>query len=231
MDYLRMFAGLNKQKIAEKEIHQNLTIMKTGTIHLPRSMNRGNECSNLPKEKQQVEIIGDGYVLRELRYTDCESLAENANNDKIWNNLMDHFPHPYTPQDAFEYISMVKAMPGMPMRLAIEIHGQAVGCIGFGSEGDVERITAEIGYWLGEKYWGHGIMPKVLEDMTAYAFRNFRYEKLYAIVFSTNPASMHVLLKAGYRQEAVLHHAAIKNGRPVDFYYFCKLREDVKDDF
>lgn len=86
-------------------------------------------------------------------------------------------------------------------------------------------MTAEVGYWIGEKYWGHGIMSKVLEDITEYAFQNFHYEKLYTIVFSTNPASMHVSQKAGYRQEAVLHHAAVKNGHLVDFYYFCKMRE------
>ena len=55
---------------------------------------------------------------------------------------MDNFPHPYTKQDAFDYISMVKAMPGKPMRFAIEVGGKAVGSIGFGSEGDVERVTA-----------------------------------------------------------------------------------------
>lgn len=60
-------------------------------------------------------------------------------------------------------------------------------------------------------------MSKVLEDITEYAFQNFHYEKLYTIVFSTNPASMHVSQKAGYRQEAVLHHAAVKNGHLVDF--------------
>ena len=65
---------------------------------------------------------------------------------------MDNFPHPYTKQDAFDYISMVKAMPGKPMRFAIEVEGKAVGSIGFGSEGDVERVTAEVGYWIGEKY-------------------------------------------------------------------------------
>ncbi|MEG0795837.1 MAG: GNAT family protein [Odoribacter sp.] len=204
--------------------------MKTGKTELPRSKSGADEFFILRGKKQEVRIIGDGYVLRELSFSDCESFAENANNTKIWNNLMDHFPHPYTKQDAFDYISMVKAMPGMPMRFAIEVDGVAVGSIGFGSEGDVERVTAEVGYWIGEKYWGHGIVHKVLEDITEYAFRYFHYEKLYAIVFSSNPPSMHVLERAGYQQEAVLHHAAVKNGKLVDFCYFCRMREDVKLD-
>lgn len=199
--------------------------MKTSDIDLPRSANRGDEFFILPENKQNVRIEGDGYVLREMSYSDCESLARNADNDKIWNNLMDHFPRPYTRQDAFDYISMVKAMPGLPMRLAIEVGGNAVGSIGFSSEGDVERITAEIGYWIGEEYWGHGIMSKVVTDITRYAFENFHYEKLYALVFSTNPGSMHVLEKAGYQLEAVLHKAVVKNGKLIDFYYYSKMRE------
>lgn len=200
--------------------------MKTSKIDLPRSKNRGNEFFIL-QEKQSVRIEGEGYVLREFSYSDCESLAENANNDKIWNNLMDHFPHPYTKQDAFDYISMVQATPGPLTRFAIDVNGKAVGSIGFSSEGDIESVTAEIGYWIGEKYWGHGIMHKVLNDVTEYAFRNFHYAKVYALVFSYNPASMHVLEKAGYQLEAVLHKAAVKNGQLIDFYYYSKMREDA----
>ena len=119
--------------------------MKTGKTELPRSTSGADEFFILQGKKQGVRIEGEGYVIREFSYSDCESLAENADNNKIWNNLMDNFPHPYTKQDAFDYISMVKAMPGKPMRFAIEVEGKAVGSIGFGSEGDVERVTAEVG--------------------------------------------------------------------------------------
>lgn len=217
---------IKTNKSEKGEIRRNLTIMKTGKTELPRSEYGADEFFILQGKKQGVRIEGDGYVLREFNYSDCESLAANADNSKIWNNLMDNFPHPYTKQDAFDYISMVKAMPGKPMRFAIEVGGRAVGSIGFGSEGDVERVTAEVGYWIGEDYWGHGLMHKVLRDITTYAFSNFHYEKLYTIIFSTNPGSMHVSLKAGYVQEAVLKHAAIKNGQLVDFYYFARLREE-----
>ena len=97
--------------------------MKTGVSDLPRSMNQGNEFLMLREKKHRVRIEGEGFVVREWRFSDCDSLAENANNEKIWNNVMDHFPHPYTKQDAFDYISMVHAMPVPPMRFAIEVDG------------------------------------------------------------------------------------------------------------
>ena len=197
--------------------------MKTDVGDFLSSMSFGKEAFILPKEAQPVRIEGDGFVLREWRFSDCNSLAENANNVKVWNNVMDHFPYPYTKQDAFDYISMVHLLPGPPMRFAIEIDGKAVGSIGFGSEGDIERITAEIGYWLGEAYWGKGVMPKVIKAVTEYAFETFPFQKLYALVFDYNQASMHVLEKVGYTLEAVLHKAAVKNGKIIDFYYYSIL--------
>lgn len=193
---------------------------------MPRSSSGAHEFFTWQKTKESVRIAGDGYILREWKYTDCESLAKSANNVKIWDNVMDHFPYPYTQQDAFDYISMAQAMPGAPMRLAIEVGGKAVGSIGFGSEGDIERITAEVGYWLGEEYWGQGIMPKVLQDVVHYAFANFAFEKLFALVFDYNPASMRVLEKAGFKLEAVLHRAAVKNGKIIDFYYYSRMRDE-----
>ena len=131
MKYLCMFVAfkIKTNKSEKGEIRKNLTIMKTGKTELPRSTSGADEFFILQGKKQGVRIEGEGYVIREFSYSDCESLAENADNNKIWNNLMDNFPHPYTKQDAFDYISMVKAMPGKPMRFAIEVEGKAVGSI------------------------------------------------------------------------------------------------------
>lgn len=201
--------------------------MKTSRVDLPRSVNGANEFLVWQEKKQRVRIEGAGYALREWQYTDCDSLAANANNVKIWNNVMDHFPHPYTKQDAFDYITMVKAMPTEPMRFAIEVDGHAVGSIGFSSEGDIERVTAEIGYWLGEEYWGKGIMSRVVRDVAKYAFEYFHYEKVFALVFDYNPASMRVLEKAGFKLEAILHKAAVKNGKIIDFYYYSIMKGEL----
>lgn len=200
--------------------------MKTSINDLPRSTNQGKEFLILRDRTHSVVIEGEGFVVREWRFSDCDSLAANANNQKIWDNVMDHFPHPYTKQDAFDYISMVQVMPTPPMRFAIEVDGQAVGSIGFSSEGDIERVTAEVGYWLGEDYWGRGIMPKVVAAVTKYAFETFKFQKIYALVFDYNPGSMRVLEKAGYQLEAVLHKAAVKNGKVIDFYYYCVMKEN-----
>ncbi|WP_239063655.1 MULTISPECIES: GNAT family N-acetyltransferase [Bacteroidales] len=67
---------------------------------------------------------------------------------------------------------------------AIEVDGKAVGGIGIVLNAEVERITAEIGYWLGERYWGRGIMTSVVTEMVDYTFASFPVIKIYAPVFN-----------------------------------------------
>lgn len=76
--------------------------MKTSRIDLPSSLGKGNEFLIRGKNRASVQLEGEGYTLREWRFPDCNSLAENANNIKIWNNIMDHFPHPYTKREAMD---------------------------------------------------------------------------------------------------------------------------------
>lgn len=164
------------------------------------------------------------YKLREWRMSDAESLAVNANNINIWNNLRDFFPYPYSVKDGEEFIAMISNKPKPATNLAIEVDKEAVGGIGIVLNSDVERITAEIGYWLGEKYWGRGIMTSIVKEMTDYVFANFPVIKIYAPVFDFNAPSQRVLEKAGFKKEAILKQAAIKNGRIIDLHYYGLIK-------
>lgn len=162
------------------------------------------------------------FKLRKWQKGDEQSLAENANNYKIWENLKDVFPHPYTLADAHGWVNFVAADP---CNFAIEVEGKAVGGIGILFKDDIYRKNAEIGYWLGEKYWGQGIISEAVKQITDYAFGNFDIKRLYAGVFEYNIASMKVLEKAGYQKEAVLRQSLIKEGRFYDEHIFSKIRE------
>jgi Acetyltransferases, including N-acetylases of ribosomal proteins len=166
------------------------------------------------------------FRLREWELTDKFSLAEQANNIRIWNRVRDFFPHPYTPEDGEAFIKMVKEKDGPPSEFAIEAAGKAVGGVGLTLHSDVERITAEIGYWLGEDYWNKGIMTQAVCRMTDYAFKQFDLVKIYAPVFAFNIASRKVLEKAGFELEAVLKKAAIKNGEITDMYYYSLIKTE-----
>jgi RimJ/RimL family protein N-acetyltransferase len=157
--------------------------------------------------------------------SDKESLTENAHNINIWNNVRDYFPHPYTEDDAEQFIRMVMDKPKPLTDFALEIGGQAVGGIGVIPQTDVHKITMEIGYWLGEKYWNEGIMTNAVRQMIEYTFGNFPVTKIYAPIFEFNIASMRVLEKAGFVREAILKKSAIKNGKTIDLYYYGLVKE------
>jgi RimJ/RimL family protein N-acetyltransferase len=153
--------------------------------------------------------------IRSLREEDASSLAHLANNRKIWINLRDAFPHPYTYQDAETFIKNSASM-NPESNFAIVVDDQAVGCIGIGFHKDVERLTAEIGYWLGEPFWNKGIMTQVVSALTDYIITEHQFTRIYAVPFEWNKASIHVLKKAGYQQEARMKKSAIKDGQIID---------------
>ena len=169
----------------------------------------------------------NNFELRELQLTDVKSLAENANDIEIWNNTRDYLPNPYSEKDAEEFIKMVSSQSKPASILAIAVDGKAVGVIGVILQKDVERISAELGYWLGKKYWGKGIMTEAIKQFTKYAFANFPIHKIYATPFDFNIGSLKVLQKAGFEREAILKQAAIKNGKIIDLHYYSLIKQGL----
>jgi RimJ/RimL family protein N-acetyltransferase len=168
--------------------------------------------------------IADPIKLRRWAAADAEVLARLANNRNIWINLRDRFPHPYTRADADGWIAHCQAETGQPTQFAIDLDGVAIGGIGVEMKNDVNRLTAEIGYWIGEPYWGNGIASAAVVEMTRYAFAEFPLERLEAMVFEWNPASRRVLEKAGYTLEARVARSIVKDGRIGDGFLYALLR-------
>ncbi|HXG66254.1 MAG TPA: GNAT family N-acetyltransferase [Blastocatellia bacterium] len=170
-----------------------------------------------------MEIRCSGFIIRNWQSGDEESLVRHANNRKIWRNVRDAFPHPYTLADAQQWIQYANSMNPVA-HFAIVVEGAAVGGIGFHLKEDVHRKSAEIGYWLGEAYWGRGIATAAVRAMTEYAFANFDICRLYAAVFEWNPGSARVLEKAGYEFEGRMKKSVFKDGQIIDDLIYAQVR-------
>jgi len=153
--------------------------------------------------------------VRSWRHDDLASLVRHADNRRIWLNLRDRFPHPYTTRDGRHFLRMATAQRPETL-FAIAVAGEAVGGIGFQMMSDVERVSAEIGYWLGEAFWSRGIVTDALIGVTRYAIETHGFTRMFALPFASNQASCRVLEKAGYVLEAHLRRSAIKDGRILD---------------
>ncbi len=153
--------------------------------------------------------------IRSFRDSDAESLTRYANNRKVWINLRDAFPHPYTIDDANDFIKS-SLFQDPETRFAIIVNDKAVGAIGFGLRSDVERVSAEIGYWIGEPFWKRGIATEAVKALTQYAIKQHQLTRIYALPFEWNHASFRVLEKAGYVLECRTRRSAIKDGKIID---------------
>jgi RimJ/RimL family protein N-acetyltransferase len=162
-----------------------------------------------------MEIKLKSCDVRSWRMGDAEALARHGNNVKIWMNLRDAFPHPYTSHDAREFIKSLRHRTP-ETTFAIAVNGEAAGSIGFVLRHDVERVSAEIGYWLAEPFWGRGIATEALVAITDYAIATHALTRVYALPFAGNAASCRVLEKAGYALEGRLRRSAIKSGVVTD---------------
>jgi ribosomal-protein-alanine N-acetyltransferase len=170
-----------------------------------------------------VQLICATCTVRSFRADDAASLARHANDREIWINLRDRFPHPYTLADARAWIAHA-ASAEQPTSFAIDAAAEVVGGIGLRLNEDVERTSAEIGYWVGRSFWGRGIATDAVRAVTEHAFATHELTRVYALPFAENAASIRVLEKAGYVREGLLRRSAIKDGIVRDQMMYAVVR-------
>jgi RimJ/RimL family protein N-acetyltransferase len=155
---------------------------------------------------------------------DAEAIVRHANNRKIWLNLRDRFPHPYSDRNAHIYLKQVVSTQP-EVNFAIDLAGEAVGGVGLVLGTDVERHSAEVGYWLCESLWGRGIATAALKGSIRYAIAEYGLWRVFAVPFSENAASIRVLEKAGFVREGLMRRSAVKNGRILDQVLYAFISE------
>ena len=170
-------------------------------------------------------LQGTNFELRRWQLEDQESLVQNANNIKIWENLRDVFPHPYTMDEAEMWVSHCSKMEPLT-EFAIAVDGWGVGGIGVIPGEDIYTHSAEIGYWLGESYWGRGIVSEAVQLIVKYAFSHLGYHRLNTGVMAHNSASRRILEKAGFNFEGTAYKAIFKNGKFIDEHRFAILNPE-----
>jgi len=171
-----------------------------------------------------MELVLASCLVRSWSWQDRDSIVHHANNRNVWINLRDRFPYPYTRKDSQIWLDCVVGLKP-ETNFAIAVADEAVGGIGFSIQPDVGIRSAEIGYWLGEEYWGRGIATDALIAVTDHAFEKFDLCRLYAHVFAWNEASARVLQKAGYSLEGRLRKSVTKDGQTIDQLMYAKVTD------
>lgn len=137
------------------------------------------------------------FILRPLEAADAKTVQAFCNN---WNIacMLARVPHPYPDGYAETWIATHPALraEGAGSVFGIDYEGQLVGSVG------VERKPEgnfELGYWLGEPWWGRGLMTEAARRTIGFAFESLEIDRLTSSYFDDNPASGRVLEKCGFR--------------------------------
>ena len=164
--------------------------------------------------------------LRAWTLADAPALAKLINNKKVQDNLRDGLPFPYGEEDAKVFLSAVLASdPDQNLAFAIEADGKLIGSISATRCANIHFRTAELGYYLGESYWGKGFATEAVRQICDYIYRNTDIIRIFAEPFAYNTASCRVLEKAGFQLEGLLRSNAVKNGRILDMKMYARIRE------
>ena len=131
-----------------------------------------------------------------------DSLINLLNNKNVSDWLV-MVPYPYTKKDARWWINHCKDAKNnkKDFLYAIEIEEEHVGGISLHKKFE---HSAELGYWLGEPYWGKSYMFEAINKIIEIAFEELKLIRVFAYVFEENIKSENVLLKTGFEYESLL---------------------------
>ena len=154
-------------------------------------------------------------TLRQWHINDLESLVNIANNPNISKYMADVFPHPYTLEAGKAFIEFATTNLNSKI-FAIELNHQVIGSIGLHVQADILKKNAELGYWIGEEYWGKGVMKEAITKMVDYGFAQLDIVRIFARIYGTNIPSQKVIEKSHFKLEAKFEKTIFKNNEFLD---------------
>ena len=168
-------------------------------------------------------------LLRPFGMDDADSLVELANDREVAINTLD-IPHPYDRQDAEDWIGLhaaqVERNEAYPFAITTSADGTLLGAVGLMP--DLPNDMAELGYWIGRRYWGRGYATEAARAVLGWGFDELGLHRVHAAHFPRNPASGQVLRKLGMIHEGTLRHHVKKWGEYLDLEKYGILRDETR---
>lgn len=161
-------------------------------------------------------LVTERLVLRPPHEDDLEELVELANNRRIA-EMLGRMPHPYGEREARAFLDMTGkgARAGCTYAMTLADNGAFIGCAGL----DARTHGLELGYWVGEPYWGRGYATEAAHALVDLAFRATTIERLHVSCRVINAASRRVIHKCGFQYAGQGMLESLAAGRvPVERY-------------
>ena len=176
-----------------------------------------------------IKKLDSQYFLDRFKRSDTEAMIKWLQEKSIFETTL-RIPFPYEAKHAEEWIDFALAnddLSQLPVIMVIrDENGLLIGSVGLEKIQTSNTKVAEIGYWLARPYWGQGIITMAIKAMCEFGFNQLTLERIYATVFTFNPASKRALEKCGFKYEGHLRKHTEKNGVLLDSLVFGLLKSE-----
>ena len=179
--------------------------------------------------KEQPTLITERLILRPHSLQDTKDLQRLISDREIASTST-NIPHPYTLEDAVEFLSKRQEnyeKTGSPQFAITHKDGYFIG--GIGLRINKENEIGELGYWIGKPYWGQGYCTEAAHAVVRYGFETLGLNRIHARYMTRNPASGRVMQKIGMKHEGHLRQDIKKWGKFDDAEIYGILRSEFNN--
>lgn len=148
---------------------------------------------------KQPDLRTERLILRGFRTEDASEIRKLAGNYNV-SKMTLNIPYPYEPGMAEDWIGSHQGNWEARTRVAYAIVKQdSQQLLGTVSLVSIDGAQGELGYWIGEPYWGMGYCTEAAKKLIQFSFQTLGLKKIVAEHLTSNPASGKVMGKAGMR--------------------------------
>nr|WP_277072713.1 GNAT family N-acetyltransferase [Segatella oulorum] len=150
---------------------------------------------------QNTTLQTERLILRAWQESDAEALYKYAKNPNI--GPIAGWPPHTSVEDSREIIKTVLSAPETYV-VVLKETGETVGSVGIMTEkseihsAQIADNECEIGYWIGEPYWGQGLIPEAVNELLRHAFENLRKTTVWCGYYDGNKKSKRAQEKCGF---------------------------------
>ena len=177
-----------------------------------------------------IHLETERLRLRPPESGDAEAIHRLVNDWGVV-RMLARLPFPYPRPMADEWIGSTAEQRGSGAAhhfaiIAREDGGEAlVGCIAVRLDG--RPRTADIGYWIGRRFWRRGFASEAVARVSSWALAELDIDRIAALVATDNPGSAAVLRRVGFREVGLGRERFEARGSDVAVHRFEATHDDL----
>ncbi len=181
------------RKIEAEEVVRTTPMLKANELALKTATARLS--ARRLRDMLPTKIETKRLILRAPIRGDVPALVQLADNKNIAEKLA-RLPSPYTGADGIAFVEIFSQRADERPYAITNLHGDFMGIVGFTF---VPGHPPELGYWLGEPFWGKGFMSEAVKALLEAAHATRQFPTIASSALATNAGSLSVLAKAGFK--------------------------------